>query len=133
MAQINQSTEMRFRGLSSGLWATINVDLEHDEATAAAAIVAAIGAASASAPPPADVVVPAVCADRAAEIVRNNGSEGVHIVIDCPVAAVGSWEVKSITPRSRPAPPSPPSPPTPPSGDKPGHAGAGGNGPKHNH
>jgi hypothetical protein len=135
MAAIHQSIGLKFKGLSSGEWATIDVDLEHDEATAAAALVAAIGAAAVSSPPPANIIVPAVCADRAQEIVSKNGDAGVHITIECPVAAVGSWEVKSISSRSKPAPSGggTPARQQPTQTPTPGKSGAGGNGPKHNH
>jgi len=101
MAEINQSLHTRFAGLHSGEWAFIVVTFEHDEATAAAAITATIGAVALSAPPPANIIVPAVCADRAAEIIRNNGPDGVFIEIDCPVVAAGSPEVRRIGPRHK--------------------------------
>lgn len=79
-------------------WIKAIVDLEHDESTALAAIVAAIGAASVSLPPPANIIIPPVCASRAAEIIKVNGSRGVCLVIKYQLITQ-LVEVQSITGR----------------------------------
>src|SRR5215210_82003 len=99
MAEIHQNIEKSV--FPPKVKAFIVVNFEHDEATAAAAIVAAIGAVAVGSPPPANIIVPAVCADRAAEIIRNNGPDGVFIEIDCPIAPPGGASVRRIGRRSK--------------------------------
>lgn len=102
MAAIHVSTpHPRIAGACSGLWATTRVYFEHDEATAVAAIIAAIGAAAATAGL-VGVAVAAVCADRANEIMSNNGPRGVKIKMEAPAVALPAGcnpEVKYITGR----------------------------------
>lgn len=97
MAEINQDMRTEFHGpFGSSVYAFIVVTFNHDEATAAAAIAGAIALAALSAPPPANVVVAAVLADRAKEIISKNGPDGVFVEIHSPVLPPGTASIVRI-------------------------------------